>query len=200
VVGEIVDLRDHSSVHRQKEDKVKGDVDSREGFRKEVFLVSGMDCGDCAAKLERRLAAVPRVRSAAVSFAVGKLTIEHALADADIVRLVQQAGFRAVKEEKTRRPTVKSSWWKNARTLATFGSGILLAVATGMDWTSTAAEYTDYLFGLAAIVGGFHAARSGLYGLKSLTFDMNFLMTAAIIGAAAIGEWNEGGVTGMVTN
>jgi Cd2+/Zn2+-exporting ATPase len=198
VVGEIVDWRDHSSVHRQKEDKVQGAAESREGFRKEVFLVSGMDCGDCAAKLERRLSAVPRVRSATVSFAVGKLTIEHALADADIVRLVQQAGFRAVKEEKTRRPTVKSSWWKNARTLATCGSGILLAVGTCMDWTATATDYTDYLFGLTAIVGGFHAARSGFYGLRALSFDMNVLMTVAVLGAAAIGEWHEGAIVAFL--
>ncbi|BDD85668.1 heavy metal translocating P-type ATPase [Desulfofustis limnaeus] len=185
-IGGIVDWRTHSLKKRQ------GAHDQQPGLRKEVFLVSGMDCGDCAAKLERRLAAVPGVRSVTVSFALGKLIIEHSLADAEIVRLVQQAGFGAVREENRRRAAVEASWWKNYRTLATMASGVLLVVATGMDWTATAARYTDYLFGLAALIGGFHAARSGFYGLRSLTFDMNFLMTVAIIGAAAIGEWNEG--------
>ncbi|MCA1786893.1 MAG: cation transporter, partial [Desulfobacteraceae bacterium] len=155
-----------------------------EDLRKEVYRISGMDCGDCAAKLERRLAAMPGVRSAAVGFAVGKLTIAHSLAESEIVRLVQQAGFEAVKEEMTgRRPAQKKSWWQNTRALATFVSGILLAVTTVMSWTATAAGYTDYLFGLAAIIGGFHAARSGLYGLRALSFDMNVLMTAAVLGA-----------------
>ncbi len=198
VVGEIVDWRSPRPVHLGGENKEK-EAYNREGYRKEMFLVSGMDCGDCAAKLERRLAAFSGVRSATVNFALGKLTIEHALPGSEILRLVQQAGFTAVKEEKTRRqPAARTSWWKNARTLATFFSGMLLAVATGMEWTATAAGYTNYLFGLAAIVGGFHAARSGLYGLKSLSFDMNFLMTAAIIGAAAIGEWNEGAMVAFL--
>lgn len=170
-----------------------------EGFRKEVFRISGMDCGDCAAKLERRLAAVPGIRSAAVGFAVGKLTIAHALAESEIVRLVQQAGFEAVKEEKIgRRPVQKDPWWQNSRSLATFASGILLAVATVIDWTAAAVGYSAYLFGLAAIIGGFHAARSGLYGLRSLSFDMNVLMTVAVIGAAAIGEWHEGAMVAFL--
>ena len=35
-------------------------------------------------------------------------------------------------------------------------------------------------------------ARKGFYALKTLTLDMNFLMTLAVIGAAFIGEWLEG--------
>lgn len=184
-IGGVVDWRTHSLKQGQS-------AHDHPRLRKGVFLISGMDCGDCAANLERRLAAVPKIRSATVSFALGKLIIEHSLADAEIVRLVQQAGFGAVREENRRRAAVDAPWWKNYRTVATMVSGVLLVVATGMDWTATAARATDYLFGLAAIIGGFHAARSGIYGLRSLTFDMNFLMTVAIIGAAAIGEWNEG--------
>lgn len=199
VIGDIVDWRSRTSTDHQKANKANTAADNREGVRKEVFHVSGMDCGDCAAKLERRLCAVSGVRSANVSFAIGKLMIEHALEEDDIKLLVKQAGFEAVKEEKTRRQTaVKTSWWKNTRTLATFVSGILLVIATGMNWTSTAAIYTDYLFGLSAIVGGYHAARTGFYGLRSLSFDMNFLMAAAIIGAAAIGEWNEGAMVAFL--
>jgi len=42
------------------------------------------------------------------------------------------------------------------------------------------------------LTGGFYTARSGLSSLKSLRMDMNFLMTVAVVGAAAIGEWAEG--------
>ena len=104
-----------------------------------------------------------------MNFAFGKLMIEYSLADSEIVRMVKQAGFEAVREEKTRRqPAAATPWWKNIRTQATFCSGMLLALATVMDWTATALEYTDYLFGLAAIVGGFHAAKIGLYGIRAL--------------------------------
>jgi len=200
VPGGIVDWRFPESLRNSQKIERKGKAtDRRKNGRKEVFLVSGMDCGDCAAKLERRLAAMPGVYSATVSFAMGKLTVAHDLAESEIIRLVQQAGFEAVKERKTgQQPTQKRPWWQNARTLATFASGILFMVATVMSWTATAAGYINYLFGLAALIGGFHAARSGLYGLRALSFDMNVLMTAAVLGAAAIGEWHEGAMVAVL--
>lgn len=47
------------------------------------------------------------------------------------------------------------------------------------------------LLALSIIIGGYKTARSGLYGLRKLNFDMNVLMTIAVIGAAAIGAWIE---------
>ncbi len=165
----------------------------QEGFHKTVFRISGMDCGDCAAKLEKRLAAMSGVRSATVNFGAGKLTVEHTIVDSAIMKAVKQAGYGAIKEDKTfRQPLVESVWWKNVRTLATITSGILLALATVLDWLGMAEGIVILLYALTAITGGFHAAKSGLYSLRSLSLDMNFLMTAAIIGAAAIGEWSEG--------
>ncbi len=40
--------------------------------------------------------------------------------------------------------------------------------------------------------GGYVGVRETLHGLRSGTFDIDFLMTAAAFGAAAIGEWEEG--------
>lgn len=45
---------------------------------------------------------------------------------------------------------------------------------------------------LAMLSGGIFVARAGFYALKTFTLDMNFLMTIAAVGAAAIGEWSEG--------
>ena len=44
---------------------------------------------------------------------------------------------------------------------------------------------------LAIVIGGYHVAKSAIYSLKTLTMDMNFLMTIAIIGAVFIGQWEE---------
>jgi Cd2+/Zn2+-exporting ATPase len=182
--------------HLQKIDgqtKAEQPADTQAGPHKTVFRISGMDCGDCAAKLERRVAAVPGVKSATVNFGTGKLTVEHAIVDSAIVKVVKQAGYGAAKEDKSlRQPLTDPAWWKNARTFATIASGILLAIATVLDWFGIADGIAILLYGLTAIIGGFHAAKSGLYSLRSFSLDMNFLMTVAIIGAAAIGEWSEG--------
>ena len=160
---------------------------------KAVFRISGMDCGDCAAKLEKRLTAMAVVNAAAINFGAGKLTIEYTLADSVIVQAVKQAGYGVSKEDKTiQQPLVETVWWKNIRTLATIMSGLLLALATALDWLGLAEGIVILLYALTAVIGGFHAAKSGLYSLRSLSLDMNFLMTTAIIGAAAIGEWSEG--------
>jgi Cd2+/Zn2+-exporting ATPase len=53
------------------------------------------------------------------------------------------------------------------------------------------------LLSFSIIIGGYKSARSALYGLRRLNFDMNVLMTIAIIGAAAIGEWIEAALVAL---
>jgi Cd2+/Zn2+-exporting ATPase len=179
-----------SPAGRQK--KAEHLASTRKGLQKSVFRISGMDCGDCAAKLEKRVAALPGVSSAIVNFGAGKLTVEHSIADSTLIQTVKQAGYGAIKEGAARQPMPETVWWQSARTLATAASGMMLATATILDWSGMTGGIVTWLYALTAITGGFHAAKSGLYGLRSLSLDMNFLMTAAIIGAAAIGEWSEG--------
>jgi Cd2+/Zn2+-exporting ATPase len=178
-----------------------GDIANKvgEGFHKTVFSIRGMDCGDCAVKLEKRIAKIPGVKSAIFNFGAGKLMVEHVIADSAIMRVVKQAGYGAIKEDKTaRQPPAETHWWENVRTLATVSSGITMTIATVLDWLGIAEGLVVWLYALTAIVGGFHAAKSGLYGLRSLSLDMNFLMTAAIVGAAVIGEWSEGAAVAVL--
>jgi len=164
-----------------------------EASTKTIYRIVGLDCGDCAAKLERRVAMLAGVSLATINFATGKMTVEHAGDDAVILQAVQQAGYSAETEQGlSRRPVAAPAWWKNIRTLATLASGTLLAAALALSWLGVSDNFVTPLYALAAVTGGFHAAKSGLYGLRTLSLDMNFLMSAAIIGAAAIGEWSEG--------
>jgi Cd2+/Zn2+-exporting ATPase len=167
-------------------------VQDQHGFHRTVYRVAGLDCGDCAAKLEKKLAATPGIRSAAVNFGAGKMTVEHTLSDSVILQLVEQAGYKAEREDKAARtPQAKAAWWQNRRTVATMVSGAMLLVATILEWGGVGEQTLIPLFALTAIIGGYNSARTGLYGLRSWTFDMNFLMTVAVIGAATIGQWGE---------
>lgn len=166
---------------------------SPSGAQQSVFQVSGLDCGDCAAKLEKRVAALAGVASVQVNFAAGKMTVTHTAPLADILQAVKQAGYQAERlTAGPRRPEAKGAWWSNRRTQATVVSGLILGLATVLEWLNYGETVLIPLYIAAAVIGGYSAAKSGLYGLRSFTFDMNFLMTVAVIGAAAIGEWSEG--------
>lgn len=162
-------------------------------FHKSVFTVSGLDCGDCANKLEKHLSTLAGVHTANVNFAAAKLTVEHTTTDAAIMQAVSQVGYKAEINTQTIQHTkIQAEWWTNPKTQSTMFSGIVLAVSMILDWLGIGDTIIVPLYVLAAIVGGFNTAKSGFYSLRSLTFDMNFLMTVAVIGAFAIGEWGEG--------
>ena len=71
-------------------------------------------------------------------------------------------------------------------------SGLALLIGWLLEEGGVGAGVTIPLYVLSIVVGGYKSARSALYGLKTLNFDMNVLMTAAIIGSMLIGEWAEG--------
>lgn len=162
-------------------------------YHKSVYHLSGLDCADCGSKLEKKLISLSGVRTAAVNFGAGKVTIEHALNDDEIIQAIEQAGYQAILDSQTGPiSTSKTTWWGKPKTLVTIISGILLIVGTTLDWTGQNATAVILFYALTMIVGGFHVARSGLFSLRSLTLDTNFLMLLAAIGAVAIGEWSEG--------
>ena len=176
----------------EKEKSDKSNIPRGTGTRT-IYRIAGMDCGDCAATLEKRIAAIPGVTSATVNFATAKMIVEHSVDRAIIERAVHQSGYSAEPDRTLfRQKTTKAIWWKNARTMATIASGALLTSAMVVSWLAPSEGIVTLLYALAAFTGAFHAARSGLYSLRTLSLDMNILMTAAIIGAAVLGEWSEG--------
>ena len=160
----------------------------------DTFRIEGMDCADCAAKLEKKIAALAGVQSAAVNFGAGKLTVVHELSITDITRAVEQAGYQAFPHGLNRNTTTTpaSPWWRKPKTLTTILSGIFLLPAILLEWSGAGEEILMPLYVAAMLFGGYHVAKSGLYGLKSFTMDTNFLMTIAAVGAVAIREWGEG--------
>ena len=71
--GETFDSDQNSGGEQKTE---KSAIPRGAGIRT-IYRIVGMDCGDCAAKLEKRIAAIPGVTSATVNFATAKMIVEH---------------------------------------------------------------------------------------------------------------------------
>lgn len=163
--------------------------------------IRGLDCPDCAAKLEQQLRRLPGVVTADLVFASGLLDYRPAAAEAALIAAIERAGYQAEPVSPLAESLVSgvrssatgdSFWRRNRRFLTTAASGLLLAAGWAAELWLHQSLLARALFLLGMLAGGFYVARSGVYALRNRTLDMNFLMSVAAIGAVVIGEWHEG--------
>jgi Cd2+/Zn2+-exporting ATPase len=165
-----------------------------------VFDVRGMDCADCAARLESRLGALEGVETVRVDFGIGRLTAEvtpgAASPEAALRTTAGQLGYELVPLADARAAAREAG---GERSLLFDGRAVLtavagVAVAAGFAAEALAPSLSPYLFAAAMVAGGWLTARAAWYSLRARSVDMNVLMTIAALGAAAIGQWSEAGL------
>lgn len=164
----------------------------REESHKEVYRIQGFTCTNCAGKFENNVKALPGVTNAQVNFGAAKITVTG---NATVEELEKAGAFENLKitPEKQRIIEKKEPFWKENWNVILS----LLLMMTGYFFASyygEEASVSALAFGAAIIIGGYKLFKEGIKNLFQLQFDMNTLMTVAIIGAAAIGEWGEGAV------
>jgi Cd2+/Zn2+-exporting ATPase len=161
-----------------------------------AFRIRGLDCPDCAAKLERQLRLQPGVEHAVLVFTTGMLHFAPKTAQKSLMAAVARAGYQAEplnpEGAAASQSRVAAFWNSNRRALTTALSGLFLTAGwmAELAWQHTLLSRVFFVLGM--LVGGFYVARAGLQSLQSRTLDMNFLMSLAAVGAVAIGEWHEG--------
>src|SRR3954454_772802 len=96
----------------------------------ERYRVDGMDCAACAQTVEKVVAALDGVRAARVSFGNATMTVEGEVEPDRVSAAVASAGYRAAPVTR-RRPSEDAApfWRRDARTVSTTASVVLLAVA-----------------------------------------------------------------------
>jgi Zn2+/Cd2+-exporting ATPase len=156
-----------------------------------TYRVQGMSCANCAATFENNVKQLHGVLDAKVNFGASKITVNG---DTSIEELEKAGAFENIrvrdeKEQKIEQPP----FWKQKENLKVYVSVILLIAS----WFLTKQFGENHLLpviGYAAsiLIGGYSLFLKGLKNLARLKFDMNTLMTIAILGAAAIGQWGEG--------
>jgi Cd2+/Zn2+-exporting ATPase len=162
----------------------------------ETLSVPAMDCPSCAGKVESALSALAGVVDYDTRPASGTVVVTYdpgRTTRGDVVAAVENAGYEVVDGDQA-----EPSVWRSRRALKTaVGAAALLAgvgfeyvftganatLATALGWTIT----VDWLlYVLAAAVAGQAILRNGWYSARTRSLDIDFLMSAGVVGAVAV--------------
>ncbi|NLK98459.1 MAG: cadmium-translocating P-type ATPase [Epulopiscium sp.] len=162
---------------------------------KKELILEGLDCANCASKIETQVKAIPGVQNAYVDFVSQKLTLEIN-SPSKIVSIVEEASAIATSVEpgicvleNTARETRKEEK-EDYKELIILGIGIVLYALAFILPLSPLAEKLIFLASYLFV--GTEVLLKALKNIfKGQVFDENFLMALATIGAFAIGEFPE---------
>jgi Zn2+/Cd2+-exporting ATPase len=166
----------------------------------ETIDIEGLDCADCALSLEKAISGMPGIVRADVSFTASTLKVQYHPEEVErrqIASSVREAGYRVRQGPEARpvpatpRERVLAFWADHNRGITTAASGLLLAAGFLLSFSGVATPLPELVLSLGIVVGGYHTARAALFALRIRSADMNVLMSAAVLGAVAIGEWTE---------
>ena len=170
---------------------------------KKEILLDGLDCGNCAAKIERESNNIDGVKSAVVDFVATKLILEIAnpSKENDIINKIKDIVNKFEPDVNVilledRKNTSKEHSHEDGNSsikseIIKFALGaILFTLAIVMDLTASV-KFILYLVSYV-IVGGKVLSRAFNNIRRGQVFDENFLMSIATIGAFLIGEYTEG--------
>ncbi len=163
-----------------------------------TIQVQGLDCPVEVAALRAAFEQAPGVGTLGFDLIHGIMTVDY---DADhtepaalVRRVVTRAGMKA---DLVGSPEVaRLGWWtRNSRWATTIAAGLLLLVGVVVDHLqsteSRVAPAALVAYGLAILAGGLDLAPRAWRNLRAFRLDIHVLMGAAILGAIALGQWDE---------
>jgi Cd2+/Zn2+-exporting ATPase len=167
------------------------------GAQSVQYRISNMDCPTEERLIRNKLDGRPGIVRLDFNLISRVLTVHHQLDRQDsIVAALSSIGMHAEKL-KEGQPILAgeddvSSLSSTQKVLLAM-SGVAAVAAEGLAWTSHA-ESSPVVVGLAVIsilAGGLPTLKKGWIALRNFTLNINFLMSLAVIGAVAIGQWPE---------
>ncbi len=154
-----------------------------------TFFVEGMCCGEEQHRIEKKLQTIPGVVNCKFNLVNQKLNVVHTCSKDDVLRPLHRLGFKV--REQMSAAEQKSFWEKHASLFFIGLSGLLAIAGILLEQFGIGETVTIPLLLGAILTGGWRIAIKGFKAAKNLSLDMSSLMTIAIMGAMAIGEWAE---------
>lgn len=168
-------------------------------MKQSVFYIAKMDCPTEEQLIRNRMKGVSGIETLDFDLMRRQLTVTHDLSDdANLLVALNSLGMEpkpvtppadGEAEETQEHPAAVSrlTW------VLMSVSGLAAVAAEAIAW-NTGKESSLLVIGLALLsiaTGGKDTLRKGWISVRNLTLNINFLMTVAIVGAVAIGQWPE---------
>ena len=165
-----------------------GEVEHRHSTE---FFIPEMDCDEEIALIRAKLGALPGVDDLAFNLVAQKLTVMHRTTPEALAAALREIRMTP-RTEKAEEPPPLSFWQRRQRLLLTAVSGLLTLLGFALALAGVSRAVSWPLYGAAILAGGWLVARKAWFAVRSLSLDINVLMSLAVIGALAIGDWLEG--------
>ncbi|MEY8445166.1 heavy metal translocating P-type ATPase [Enterococcus ratti] len=160
------------------------------------YHLIGLDCANCAMKIEKKINEIKGVKQVNVNFATGKLTIEidekNSLAiEKEVMKAINEVEpevkVTEIKKERNHLSEEKEDG-KEELVRIVFSTIGLMVLFIGEPVEPI--RFIGFLL-IYLLIGFDVIKRAGLNIIKGQLFDENFLMAVATIGAMVIGEYPE---------
>ncbi len=163
------------------------------------FRISNMDCPTEEALIRKRLSMEAGITSLAFNLMECQLSVTHTLSDEHaILVMLHEVGMKAELVQAAaagsgaaESPAVSRRMWVLMIVSGSAALGAELLAWSGMDET---APLVIMLAIVSIATGGLGVLKKAWIALKTLTLNINFLMSIATAGAVAIGQWPEAAV------
>ena len=158
---------------------------------KKEYVLRGIDCGNCAAKIERAVNQLEQVESATVNLIAQKLILETKSEDGidkEIIDLVDaiEPGIEVISEKKEEALPEKRDWAKELLLAVTILFAFGFFLPEEYFWIRLVYYLTLYI-----IIGHKVLIKMVQNIQRGNLFDENFLMSIATLGAFLLGEFPE---------
>jgi Cd2+/Zn2+-exporting ATPase len=167
-----------------------------------TLRVCGLDCPSEVDLLRSALQGQPGLTALEFDVIHGTMTVVYKEGATDPTRILQLIGERAGMQASVldRSNAETQTWWSRRGDWALIlGSGLALGVGLAVEWLGPALglsgqfvpRLTHFAYGSAVAVGGIGLIPKVARSLRRLRFDIDVLMGLAIVGALALGQWDE---------
>lgn len=154
--------------------------------------IAGMDCSDCVTVIEHGVGRLDGVLTVSVNYAAQSMRVEfdgQKVNQAAIEHRVRSLGY-------TIPVAGLRSWFQeNRELLFSLAAGLLVLLGwAGGGFLGLPGPASLALYLGAYLLGGWDVGRHAFHALRERRFDTDLLMVIAALGAAALGDFAEGGL------